>query len=774
MFTYIKKFKIKKELTITPFDEITKSVKKINVTNIVLSGTFQIIICLAAVFLLIAGLYTIFTGEIIQTPELPYYTIQTWTADMHPKANITLQRLSYGKDNNAIAVKGSESYVISVLAGNAPSTVYFLEYVHNSDMTGFEMFKQMLEKKLDDNGIKLKVIGIKDLEEMGADTVVVMPTGNPPIELSKGIRWNVIFIGNDMQNYIDSRSRIISSEPALVQTENIRTPTTGLKLALSDYKVMNAKYFYNVVSISDFETGQLITIPSRFSSWNNIEDAVDDTVKIIKEHIWTRKVSASTTVENRSSFGPEFKSTEPNFLITKDNQVILSGRTISCNYDTIETVEERIFPKGIIKNEREIQFNIILNSPHEDETYRYEIFDSMDRKIYENVIQLKLGQETVKLSIDNNFQAGDYKLKLLRKEHGREIITAEHGFHVVSPIMDITASYDTNDYKIKTTCDRDCVKFRYDTVKIYVDNSPASGFGAKDDLLSYTDPIELKLYLGKGQHNITLDFGNNVIVSSMVNVPAKGIEEYMTPEYLIGFVILIIIVAVGIKLRRKDKIVYNLDIPDFAPVARVKVPVKKSMIISLFNQINKDYGWHYLPITTEELQSALFRISYKGRHLNVSEHNIERILDQLVAEKHVKFYDKYFGLTVWEQETGTSIKNFALLRKIRDMFINNVVRFENFAKKTEYDTKIYLGGNEYYVLLFKEHPEQTILKTVGPLKDRDIIIIFENNMIKKQFINSLYSHDKEVLIFKLELKSERIKLMTFDEFEAFLKKFKKK
>lgn len=773
MFTYKKNFRVLKDYVKSPFEKFKEIVMQINPVTIVSSGIFHLVVLLIAVLFIGTGIGMLLTIKHNPAPITPNYNVEKWLTTQHFYPSISfLKLIAYDSDKSIVAITGDKKYELEVFKNNDAKTVYLLDYKYYplKEMNGVEVYRQILQKKLEDEGRTLKVIGIDDLKTLNNDSVVIVPTGYMPIEFAEGITHTIIFIGKDITKYYNQSSGSVDeTKKPLVNKLDERVAAQGLKLRQSEFLVGGGETYHNVVSVVKMDKGTLIVIPASLEAWDCVEDAVDDTLKIIDEHIWSEDIGTVKTKPNELSFSSAFKDKTVALLLKdmENGKIVYGGKMILANFDYIKNDMPYILPMGM--KDRDIYFTIHINSPYSpiNDQYVYEVYDSKNNKLTEKTGTVSLaGERDRQFKIDNTFLPGDYILKLVRKSGSVSIPTATIGFHVVQPVIKGSDKFEANPYRVEVLCDRDCKYFEYNRVTIYLDNKKIGNY-------PYQNLLAINIYPSGGKHQLIFDFGKGIKATKEITVVTKSLIDYLLDPLYFGMIILaIFIVAIGIQLRRKEKPIYYLDIPDFPPLSRITVPIKRSVILSLFDQINKDYGWHYLPIKTEELQSALLRLSYKGRPLSVSIHTIEKILDLLSSEGYVKSYDEYYGLSRWEEELGIKFKTLALLRKLRDILINNVVRFEPFNKVKNADTKIYLGGDEYYVLLYKD-PKETILRSIGPLKDKNIIILFENEFEKQNFVDSLYSHDNEILIFKLELNSDRITLMTFEEFEKFIKKFKK-
>ena len=198
-------------------------------------------------------------------------------------------------------------------------------------------------------------------------------------------------------------------------------------------------------------------------------------------------------------------------------------------------------------------------------------------------------------------------------------------------------------------------------------------------------------------------------------------QFYENPLFIFLAVLSAVVFGVGFYLKRPDVEMFGLDIPDFPPTSTMKVSVKKDSVLSIFEQVNRDYAWERMPLKLEEIKNGFRKISYGGRPVVIGDYNLERILDSLIAKGLVKEESGYYGLTQWED--GKTIGNLAVLRQMRDVFVTNVVRFSKFGERSDCDSLINVG-QEVYVHVYDG--ERTVERALRTCSRGLTIIVFKS------------------------------------------------
>ena len=167
--------------------------------------------------------------------------------------------------------------------------------------------------------------------------------------------------------------------------------------------------------------------------------------------------------------------------------------------------------------------------------------------------------------------------------------------------------------------------------------------------------------------------------------------------------------------------------------------VKEEEILDAIRKIKRDAKLGDYPITIGEFEIALKR--YITHDAEVTEGNIEEILQRLVKKGKVENYKEYYDIT------SGNIKEKALLREIEEDLIEEGIPFKEI--KGGFSTK------DYDVVLAGY--------SIG---EKKTIVIFENEQKIKEFEKSL--SEKERAKTKIKIANNLLVLTTIDKLPRYL------
>jgi len=184
--------------------------------------------------------------------------------------------------------------------------------------------------------------------------------------------------------------------------------------------------------------------------------------------------------------------------------------------------------------------------------------------------------------------------------------------------------------------------------------------------------------------------------------------------------------------------------------------------------VNREYKWNYMPLTISELKSGFRKILHGGKGIVIGDYNTERIMDRLVQEGAAKKVLGMYALSDWEAASGRSVRYLAIFRKMRDVLVNNAVRFEEINSSKDCDTVAGLGGGTM-VHIYDPSPSLIGHILAGSQKQRQLLI-FASEAEKVGFEESLDSTSKARMMVKMLISAGRLSLLTVDELDSFVKK----
>jgi hypothetical protein len=255
------------------------------------------------------------------------------------------------------------------------------------------------------------------------------------------------------------------------------------------------------------------------------------------------------------------------------------------------------------------------------------------------------------------------------------------------------------------------------------------------------------------------------------------------PELLLVTLLAGGIVAVGVFYARQEKVMYSLDVPDFPPVSRTKIPLSVDAVLSLFDKVNENYRWEYTPLTVTELKNGFKDLFHKGKSIYISDYNTEFVLNDLIRRKKVTDFIEYYGLNSWAKKSGHSIRYLAMLRRLRDICVNNAVPFTSLGESKASDSEITVVGQQMFLHFYDKETVNDLVKrslnTLGKgitivlfLGKGITIVLFKDNPEKSEFGSLLNSPTEASLVLKVEVENSSVLLLTYPELEKMVQEFK--
>jgi len=276
-----------------------------------------------------------------------------------------------------------------------------------------------------------------------------------------------------------------------------------------------------------------------------------------------------------------------------------------------------------------------------------------------------------------------------------------------------------------------------------------------------------------------LSYGDHVFEFTAGNLNRK--VEYNRPQHPAPFppeLILITllaggIVGVGVYFARQEKVFFSLDIPDFPPVSRTKIPLNPDTVLSIFDKVNDNYHWEYTPLTVNEVKNGFKDIFYRGNPIYITDYNTEFLLNDLERTKKVESFLGYYGTKNWEQKSKHTLRYLSMLRKLRDICVNNAVPFTSLDESKVCDSEITVVGQSMYLHFFDSgNKEDVVKRSLETISSGITIVLFKDNPEKALFGGMLNSPTNAALLLKVEVENNSVLLLTFPELESMVQEFK--
>lgn len=823
-YQHVRSFKVKKK---EPIDKIRDSVKKLFAKkpkkvkkkqaakpgfNFLLIGG-----AIALAILLLLGAWMYFTLQIVTPAQQPSTPIQPkLDNEIVKKGVITAGDRTMDEYTDYARVytrsQGINNYTVKVTPymQKVPSEIFVL-LSPRQQAEGYPVFIQALRNELEKKNRALNEIDIAQLEDAPNGAIVIVPSGNIPQELL-GVESNtdvvklmdkgfvIVYIGLPFTSMLDGNLVVTTPEEILddigiIFLEGGAPPSTdGFEIYQPLYGVgggagMLSRKAYGSVSIVTKGDGAIVFLPQTLDGgWpRNMKGAAANITKLILETEWADAIADTKTYEisDPSSeqlvefFSLPIEETEGSMKIewtARDE----SGNILKEEWQSLivkkETLSELYVEGGYAVTPTYIsgdtvRMNVKFNEPSPGTRF---MFLSIANSTGEVGDRLSIGQVNLigETPIDPQIQldTGEYIASIIDEESK---VYAQTYLQILSVDILYVGQEERGIYnfEIWKGDDRESLD-----IEVSVDDGEYGTYSFIDatdlsiNLLDKTGGDDLPY----GEHTFTFNLGEvekTVLVTR--NRPRSFFDD---PIFIATIVLALGIIGGGFYFARKEEVAYQLDIPDFPPVARTKIPLRSETILGLFAKINQDYKWNSVPLSISEIKNGFKTIFHKGKPILISDYNTEYIMDKMKNKNLIGSFLDYYVPVSWEKKAGKGIRYLCLFRRLRDIFVNNAVPFTLRGQESDCSTKINIVGQEMYVHLFdgfeKAQLSGVVLNSLKTVRKGISIIIFSNEEEKTKFEAMMASTSQALLLLKMEVESGSILLHTHKEFEKMIKEFK--
>lgn len=811
-----KKFRLREK---RPLDAIVAELNKFFPKKVRESegGRKNPLIAFALLLVIIGALVILFPPEV----KIDVKKEQVFTA---PLLNLTMKdegvaslgghasdlRSAYYKLETTAANADSLSVKTSIYDRRVPNQVFIFSS-KTYQVARYFQFKYALKKRLEARGLLLTEISRAQVETLPAGSILIIPTGYIPEQfleagegnivsvLGRGV--DVIYIGQKFDFTIDengdtkrTNQTTLSLLPFVFEPMSLKP--SALHLTSGLYKVRSktsqAYLLYGTVSVVSVSGGSALFIPQGLDDgWESYDDAADDLEKIIAEMKWfsaraENEVKMDVKANETSMYylaSPPFKERSKAVIIkvvasnagNKTEKTLFRYPRSDVNGDLFYVDDVRKVISGKI-TEQNTKFIVFLNENDPEKRNLYvSVKNVSGAELERQSISSGTGgkvelQGAVQFSVRLALDKGIYLVSVI-DDGGNEYAKA---VLQVDAVQVVTTSRDFANglFKFVTTSfGGGAVKVK--KMRIVVDGKYNYSFFSASDFSVNMESVLAGLPLAAGNHTFDFEFGE--IKQRIVLEKVVQTQFYDNPIYwVMGLFALALFMVAPFLATVMRKTEYALDIPDFPPLASIKIPIRKDAILGIIERINEDYKWKNTPLKLDEIKKGFKRIIYKSKPVFISDYNLEYILNLLRSRNDIKEALDYYGLAKWEDE-GRSMTSLAIYRKIRDICINEALPFGRLDESSDYDLKIRLLGQDIFIFIMDspEAREKKLGQALKVMYKGLAVLLFQNDEDKKNFGDTVNSASESAGIVKLEIMTGSLVPLTILELEKMFREMKR-
>jgi len=706
----------------------------------------------------------------------------------------------------------SANFTAQIYREKPLTQVFVLDHVRES-ADSYAAFHAGLSERLSRQGIPLNDIGIESLQNLPEGALLIVPTGYFPTGLlsadnstnyksmlSRGV--DILYIGLPFDSLaLDKSGSTIPISNSDITFSKTRPETTdGLLLFDAQYVASPGKAssgglmstggaLYGSVSSLRLGNGVMLFVPQFLdggwvtdSDTQGYEKAASDIARIIKEERWASPVASAssnlTELSGKDAVSLYTGSFPGDYAFAKVAVDAMDQGSIAARSFSVLRVEKtqkgEITPRDsqtvpFYLSGQKTRLNLAL---HENDSTPLKLFVAMYKdgvELQRSEFELGLTNPTIERSVDFqvNAEPGAYVLTIV---DGSGKVYAATMLTVID--MDIVLSAaDWQNGRFNFTLSSGSKPVSPQSLSVALDGTGEQQYGLSSLSRSPSSTSLTYAYFGKlqpGKHKFTFTVGSWNKDFEAEYFQRKNFWENPTVIFLA--VISLLVFGAGTILRRPEVLKYGLDVPDFPPLSTIKIPLKRETVLEIFDNVNAGYSWKWMPLRSEELKGGFRKLTYNGKPILIGDFNLERVLSKLREEGQVKDELDYWGKTSWEKESNHSIRYLMIYRILRNVFVNNAVKFSKLDAIPECDVKAVLGNEEIYLHIMEEPAERVVHRALATVTKGHTIIVFKTPEEVEDFSRTLNSSSKLAVALKMEVNNRNIMLLPVKEaISAYLK-----
>ncbi len=679
---------------------------------------------------------------------------------------------------------------------SVPTDIYILDY-KCVECTGLGEFKASLEGQLKQYGYltanaTLVPLKINQLERLNKKSIIIVPTGRIPsaffdrasdanLDALMGMGDVVIYVGNDFSESLNNDG--VTEQTDAGAAASFGLAATSIQSGAADepyhiesgsYKLLgtggrNATFISGPISALHMQGGgYFIAFPNTIDiGWSRSGPSLagEDVATVIRSVAWQQPITNGT--ENLTPASGNRIPSGVYTLFMRPAQsnggfVRLFVTAVASNgteYYEFSDANITNQVRGRLENPSTGVNNSVINlaihfDTNSSDALEFEAtlgafkdLQEVDRQSLGMVRFINISDENRRYTV--NLGGGDHILKI--QDFNRRTY-AQSFLHIPEVTVSSTgADWDGGSFSFVLLQDDQPVPNT--PVTISVDEL------GKADLV--TDGAGNIAYrpgssLGYGDHVFTANATGRTL---SVTVTRKKSETFFDkPQNQIIVVGILLVGILAVALQRAEVPIYFLEIPDFPPQQKERIPLPKSTFINLIETLNREYRWKYMPLTTQEIKKGMQkRVSYKGKPILISDYNLEKLLGQLVDSGELARSLGLYGLKGWETLSGKDMRYLAVFRSLRNFFINSAMLFTDVGQRTDCDILVNYRGENLFVHIYDG--EDTVRKALANARKGKNFIVFASAEEMREFASRLAtSATRPSIALKMEMDNRQITL----------------
>jgi hypothetical protein len=277
--------------------------------------------------------------------------------------------------------------------------------------------------------------------------------------------------------------------------------------------------------------------------------------------------------------------------------------------------------------------------------------------------------------------------------------------------------------------------------------------------------IEYKLPAGTPQPSGPLNFTFTILGQKIgYRITHETSPFLVNSEYVeVGVVILMMIIMV-VFVRAPTRDEFYVDVPNLPESKKVDIKLKAADVLSVFDKLNANYHWKYMPLSKTEMKSAIaINIKYNNIPVELTYSNVDSILDSLLVKNMVVSEDELYAPIAWMEASKHDITYLATFKKLRIYFVTHSYTFTDIDTSEEADLVATIHGTKKYVVIYSDTSR---FKNIPMYPGSRTYLVFVNSDAMEDFRAKLYeTSSAEAEKLKMYISADYIRLVDGNEIE---------
>lgn len=261
--------------------------------------------------------------------------------------------------------------------------------------------------------------------------------------------------------------------------------------------------------------------------------------------------------------------------------------------------------------------------------------------------------------------------------------------------------------------------------------------------------------------NMTFDF--RMFGEAYAYSASHNKTVFTIPVFYIEYGVVALVVALlNVIAKPPERDEYYIDVQELPPKEKAKVKLKKSEIASVFDRANATYRWKYMPLSTEEIKTAVSNtLRYNNMPIAITTQNAIRLLNGLVVSNDLLNSGNYYAPKSYADGANHDIEYLAIFRQLRDKCIAKAIVASELNASPDADAVISKSGAKAYVMIYSK---VSGLRPMRISSDSKSFIVFKDGDTLEDFREDLYlAYGDHAEMLKMGIAYGYLRLASVDE-----------